>query len=495
MRIQSLIIAIIFSGAAAAQNWALLNPAYRYNYSDDGTDTISNQIRVMHVDTLGVDSFRYELNLVAVVCDTCPAIGGVCAGCFVRVGQPQFLGFECVKMGSDWYFFGVDTFMIRSSAGLSAAWAFDASNGITATVDAEWVEDFFGPPDTLRRIVLSSQDTLVLSRSFGIRRFARGANSVELIGVEGPGVGRVYPDPLAYFDYQPGDELTYWVVADYYIIHLGGGEQYYDSHTVMWKVRITERTDSPDGIEYGTSWAWDYPSSANISYTLVAEPDWPVPFEGWSIQRNEILLKHPLLGAYPGQVLDTSVCEHATNIWFDPKYIAKYGIAPSGRAEMRYLPIGQSPGQLICGFNAASEVSPGLHSRQSAQINAWYEEGVGLRMMQYREPSTTNWLHIELVGAIIGGDTLIPPQPWNWDVGISEARVGSSVFPSPASDFIQLQQCRSGAICSIADMNGRLVLTQRINSSTERIEVSGLSPGIYVVSVDGIIPQRLIIAR
>lgn len=49
------LVAIIASCAsiAQAQNWALLNPAYRYNYSNDGTDTISNQIRVMDVDTLG----------------------------------------------------------------------------------------------------------------------------------------------------------------------------------------------------------------------------------------------------------------------------------------------------------------------------------------------------------------------------------------------------------------------------------------------------------
>ena len=40
-------------------------PDYKYNYSNDGTDTISNQVFVTHVDTLGVDSFRYELNRIA----------------------------------------------------------------------------------------------------------------------------------------------------------------------------------------------------------------------------------------------------------------------------------------------------------------------------------------------------------------------------------------------------------------------------------------------
>ena len=56
---RSILLLIALSGSAAsAQNWALLNPAYKYNYSNDGTDTISNQIFVTHIDTLGVDSFR-----------------------------------------------------------------------------------------------------------------------------------------------------------------------------------------------------------------------------------------------------------------------------------------------------------------------------------------------------------------------------------------------------------------------------------------------------
>ncbi len=37
---------------ATAQDWALLNPAYRYNYSLGGTDTITNQVFVTQIDTL-----------------------------------------------------------------------------------------------------------------------------------------------------------------------------------------------------------------------------------------------------------------------------------------------------------------------------------------------------------------------------------------------------------------------------------------------------------
>ncbi|MBL0043901.1 MAG: hypothetical protein IPP33_05645 [Flavobacteriales bacterium] len=46
-------ISLLFCSVVSAQNWALLNPAYKYNYSNDGSDTISNRIFVTHIDTLG----------------------------------------------------------------------------------------------------------------------------------------------------------------------------------------------------------------------------------------------------------------------------------------------------------------------------------------------------------------------------------------------------------------------------------------------------------
>ena len=86
MRYNILILFLSIGVLASAQNWALINPTYKYNYSNDGTDTISNQIFVTHVDTLGVDSFRYELNKIARVCDTCSSIAQI-----LLLNQPQFM--------------------------------------------------------------------------------------------------------------------------------------------------------------------------------------------------------------------------------------------------------------------------------------------------------------------------------------------------------------------------------------------------------------------
>ena len=84
MRCRTLFVALLLCSLAQAQNWALLNPAYKYNYSNDGTDTISNQIFVTHIDTLGVDSFEYSLNLVAERCESCADVELI-------LNHPQFM--------------------------------------------------------------------------------------------------------------------------------------------------------------------------------------------------------------------------------------------------------------------------------------------------------------------------------------------------------------------------------------------------------------------
>ncbi|MFN6115388.1 MAG: hypothetical protein ACK46G_16010 [Flavobacteriales bacterium] len=68
MRTLLAIILLAAANVTLAQDWALLNPAYRYNYSDDGTDTISNQVFVTGTELVGPDSIRFALNRTARSC-------------------------------------------------------------------------------------------------------------------------------------------------------------------------------------------------------------------------------------------------------------------------------------------------------------------------------------------------------------------------------------------------------------------------------------------
>ncbi|HEY9114319.1 MAG TPA: T9SS type A sorting domain-containing protein [Bacteroidales bacterium] len=84
---------------------------------------------------------------------------------------------------------------------------------------------------------------------------------------------------------------------------------------------------------------------------------------------------------------------------------------------------------------------------------------------------------------------------YNVDVYTSEKETFTeqnnfSVFPNPASDFVSINFDSFGqqnVLISITDMNGRIILQKNISASSgkvsEKIEISELSKGVYVVSV------------
>lgn len=492
MRLLALLL-VCLSLTANAQNWALLNPAYKYNYSNDGTDTISNQVFVTNIDTLGPDSFRYELNRIGVVCDTCPAsLGGPCDGCYVRVNQPQFLGFDCIRSGGDWLFLGPDTFLIRSDASVGATWSFNASTGITATVDAEWSDSLFTIPDTLRRILISTGDTVLLSRSFGIVHMGTNGQHFSLIGVEGAAVGFLLPDPMTFFDFHAGDELTYRIGYTYTATP-PGGPWFPQIALYYWKVFIMGREDFQDSIRYVTSVARSaslagYPSG----YTI---PEfWPVPPNPWVLDRATLNQQHPILSAYPGQMLDrTAVWDSGAGTG----YLAEHTISDNGRH------IARSESLLVenCGINLYATPLPDLHPFFTgwdpyATVNVQYEEGIGLIQVMLRRQMLTVQDHVTLVGAIIGNDTIIPPPAINWVVGLDEASENRfGIHPNPAANTCYITGLAGREQVTLFDMEGRVVLVTMLGSDHDEMDVSVLSPGTYVVRVGVLLPQRLVIAR
>lgn len=482
---------------AHAQNWALLNPAYRYNYSNDGTDTISNQIRVMHIDTLGVDSFRYELNLIAKVCDTCTAPGP-----FLLLNQPQFMQRK-VKVGpTAWHFYDPGSFVLLPQASMGESWIFDTLANITAMVSAVDLTQVFGNDVQRKVISLSNGDSIVISEPYGVVSW-RGH---ELIGEHGPDVGSLLPSLEELFPYEAGDVLEYSVGEGGY-----DGITNYSGSRRIYKFTVASGNVLGSGIEFTGEyiehrWDWVDPligqpyTSGHLttigSSWMAGAPEFP-----WS----------ELQVSYPGQLVRGRVHE---NIWLPPDTaacIAKHWINADGDHMIGCQPIcnpdcTNEQLTLMFGLPPSSTVDDEPVPFYPVSFYwAGLPDGCGLRYrtgigFEYYHGCYFEWGEdYELTGAVIDGDTIGTIHTDEYIIGLGVTEQGADarivVTPNPASEEIVLRDVPPGCEMSLYDGQSRLVLSQRITGTSEHIDIEHLQPGAYLLVVDGFAPQRFMIVR
>ena len=482
--------------AAMAQNWALLNPAYRYNYSNDGTDTIRHQIRVMDVDTLGADSFRYELNLVAKVCDTCSG-----PGYNLLLNQPQFMQRLVDVEPNAWRFHDPSEQWVLPTAGLNDTWIFDSQENITATVTDVFTQLVFGSMEPCKTISLSNGDSIVISENHGVLSW----NGQQLVGVHGPDVGSLLPSVETMFPYQTGDVVEYW--------EENGG---YNGITGYSGDRRTYRMGITSGVPVGAamvfsgsyvehSWSWAS-STSTPTYT----------FDHLTTTGSEWIAGSPefpwgdLQDSYPGQLVMGRV---HTSAWSDPETamcVARHWISDSGARMIGCQPLEYEtgiPDQLILSFNLIdTQPNPsvpvplmpvGFHFPAEAEVcGPRYRDGIGF---EYYGGCYFEWgERYEMIGAVFAGDTIGTVHSVDYIIGLSIPEASRSPFvlqPNPAADQIALVNAAPGSSVRINDAHGRLVRWVRVVSAAEAIDVREMAPGVYLVAVDGQAPQRLIIAR
>ncbi len=475
-----------------AQNWALLNPAYKYNYSNDGSDTISNQIFVTHIDTLGVDSFRYELNRIGVLCDTCTIQPSECFVTYdslvVLGGCPQYLnaGYLTVH-GSNWYL-GQLMLDIDASAGMGSSW--DFGEGLTASVTSVGQSLILGEMDSIKVISLSNGSDLILSLDHGLLSVpvdpSGSSDILSLVGIEGLGLGVHYPTIEDLFNYQTGDILQYttWSQGD-------NGDGTFHTCNGTEKLTILDRNDLNGYPIYTVRRVGYTHCTGMFGGPFTASNVDTVPFDPRPCESSFVALA--LKNLWPG-----AVGYAGTNCTESYPWNAEIEsfLNENHHNVVRSLQFPED--RILRGCTVDSSVY--TFDYGSVFTDRFrYEEGIGL--LNYfifffeggESRDLTAWsINGVTSGSITADDILLSldqmPQGSPW-----------SISPNPVMDELVLQNAPGGGWYSIVDLPGRGVTAGPVNGTGRQvIQVSSFPDGAYILNIttpQGGGSQRFIVAH
>ncbi len=202
------LIIVLLPLGCFTQDWQILNPAYKYNFRTSNSDMISSTVWIDSVQSSGEDSIFY-LNRIVTDCDTCQLmIDGFPLALFDF--HPEFLQRIATKSDSSYFFKSPGSFILRHRADLYERWVFDTINNITAEVLLLERAEVFDRIDSIKTIGLSTYDTIILSKNYGIIRFdpIYNVDAYWLAGIEGQ-IGESVPGFFDFFNFSEGDIFEY----------------------------------------------------------------------------------------------------------------------------------------------------------------------------------------------------------------------------------------------------------------------------------------------
>jgi hypothetical protein len=178
------------------QNWKPYNASNICNYS---SSDLFSDIAVVKVDSFYLVNSDTIFCLNKVIC---------------RQDQltSQFLKDKFRTINKNYFVFSDSSeFVFKINSYLGDTWIFDTLNNIRATVLLLDSKIIFGISDSIKIIALSTNDTIIISKKFGIISIQppNSKSKFNLIGIENLSLGYQVPKYLDFFNFSEGDIFEY----------------------------------------------------------------------------------------------------------------------------------------------------------------------------------------------------------------------------------------------------------------------------------------------
>ncbi len=467
-------LALMFSVAlnSTAQNWRPLTSFEKFNYLD-----AQNNYVTFWADSVSVSGSDTTLFLNKILKKV--KNGGSPSyylGSYLENQSQHFLSNMTFEPGGNVYFRENDSvhYLLKTTAGLSDTWLFDSLNNITATVAQCGTQAVFNTPDSIKVIALSSNDTIILSKNFGILSFPvfDSINQyITLAGIEGRDSGVVIPDFYDIFSVDTGVVLYY--------------RNYYSSHSVSeneyQKVKINYCIVSPDSVQ----WNVDYWSAKFIHGNYGAGDD-TVYTSGQNVFRTYQKSKFAFGNFYGGQIWGNNVAgQH-----YKPVTVTTF-------PAFDHVIIKSVPYNQFCMAWDSDTILFSTKPYECSDISQSYilAEGLGMiddAFMQYNYNPYSTYRGTELIGFIrdsIAFGTIKPDSlftdPNSIPPDTNVVPLNFSIYPVPASDYLDVEStvATDGFVLTMYDVMGRPVESKNLNNLTTRIYSNMLESGIYFIHI------------
>ncbi|MCB9231892.1 MAG: T9SS type A sorting domain-containing protein [Bacteroidia bacterium] len=459
------------------------------------------------VDSLGFagsDSV-FHLNRLMLDCDTCPFFSTwLGLRKYMLQNQPSMIGKTMRLDGNGKAVFeGPHQMVLLTRAGPGASWTSDTAQNITATItNAAYLSNsalIFGQSDSVKTIVFSNQDSLLLSKTYGILRFPANGKEWDLIGIPSKSLGEKIPGYWEIFDLQPGDMIEYEEYGT-----AGGTIQ--DEHGYLWKRKqlITNRVVTGDTITLTMQVTAHEQNRDHLVYTTSFLG---VKNETWQIRKAD----YPTTQQYPFQ--KTYYDPNAVHYWkgapdstfgydcSDPTaYLptrAKKDINGRWKLLFEKLPY-DGWGQYAYRDSANTDLMP-ISLYYEANYWRYYTEGLGVEAFKWFCFESQG--HRNLIAYSKGGDTVGVFTPDSVLLAQNpqiSAQFRFQVFPNPAGQQVNIEaELPRGTLLVLKDLFGREVRKISWQGPAMKIDLHELPNGIYVLVADrdGISAQKKLVVR
>jgi len=457
------LLLILISSISFSQDWNLINPNRTVFFQHSDSSSITNTIVIDSSEANGSNTTHYT-GYAFKYCDTCQGFSTQTP--IIYRYAKELLGFtiEDAVINNQ---YNLDNNTIKQHTQLNDSWIFNPN--LSATVVNTSEQLILGILDSTKTVELSNNDTIIISKNYGVIRypdFENIGNYYQMVGY--------HEGQNSFGSYLPNFWRTYdFNVGDIYSYNTNTSDSYYQENSQI-TLKILSKNIIGDTINITSRCLYSFQYYETDTY-----PNEPQSYQYYSnilqstyMVNNENRIEN-CFGIcntynesyslfYPNPILSNNYYTYNTNNFsgvkstIDPVFgKVKRGI---------YL----------------DNLSDSLFSvNEYFNFHSYLDFGTNIGLLEFSPQTLSPSTQSYLIGAIINGDTTGTIYNFPDDLGFEENTSPNTLefYPNPAANQITINTKLSNL--KIFNNLGQIVINK--NHPSQIIDLSGLPKGLYFI--------------